>query len=161
VTRPPLVLPSVTLPPPPVVLPSVARPPPPLVTFTRKAPGIPLGTRPEKISLVLPGKPGSPLVKPEESSLSEPETCCVCLDPINTKLAKCGHDIHIECVIKSGKPICPLCRGDVRMTAKERRLTDEYAQKYRQQDQEERTARMRDRGADVDMISLLAFMMGN
>jgi hypothetical protein len=58
----------------------------------------------------------------EGTKVEEIETCCVCTDPIDKKL-KCGHGIHIECVIKSGKKQCPLCRAPVRMKKEQTLLT--------------------------------------
>jgi hypothetical protein len=65
------------------------------------------------------------------------EICCVCTDPINTKLTPCGHSVHIDCVIKSGKQLCPLCRQKVRMTKEQRRQTGEYNEKYQRENRQE------------------------
>ena len=40
------------------------------------------------------------------------EECCVCCETVDTKLS-CGHDIHMMCVVKSGKNKCPLCRQEI------------------------------------------------
>jgi hypothetical protein len=63
-------------------------------------------------------------------------TCCVCTEPINTQL-KCGHQIHLNCVIKSGKSLCPVCTKKVPMTGEELRLTEEYYLKYKRETFEE------------------------
>ena len=39
--------------------------------------------------------------------------CPICIEPFNrldTFLRPCGHWVHIECIYKSGKTYCPLCR---------------------------------------------------
>ena len=38
--------------------------------------------------------------------------CPVCTENINSSL-NCGHFVHKECIIKSGKNECPICRKDV------------------------------------------------
>jgi len=41
--------------------------------------------------------------------------CVVCLEKLSLGdvLQPCGHKIHIECIILSGKKECPLCRGKI------------------------------------------------
>lgn len=39
--------------------------------------------------------------------------CCVCYEDISEEPLPCTHNIHIMCIIKTGKSVCPLCRGDV------------------------------------------------
>jgi hypothetical protein len=46
----------------------------------------------------------------------EVEECPVCLNEINSQLS-CGHKVHTSCVVKSGKPECPLCRQNVELSA--------------------------------------------
>lgn len=56
-------------------------------------------------------------------ALDKPEECQVCTEEFNDKdtpLA-CGHWIHKECVIKSGKSICPMCRFQLNLTKEEKR----------------------------------------
>ncbi len=89
------------------------------------------------------------------------EECCVCCDPINKKLALCGHYIHIECVIKSGKEICPLCRQRVRMTKAEKRLTMDYHDRYRREDIQSRTALVNRNGDYRQILEMISVMLQN
>lgn len=46
----------------------------------------------------------------------EPESeCGVCFEPIGVQLP-CGHFVHKECVIRSGKRTCPVCRTELPFT---------------------------------------------
>lgn len=54
----------------------------------------------------------------EIPSLSLGETCVVCTESISSPL-KCNHFVHKECVIKSGKETCPLCRCNVELSDNE------------------------------------------
>jgi hypothetical protein len=53
--------------------------------------------------------------------------CCVCTENIykKTKLI-CGHHIHKECIIKSGKNECPICRKNVLQSKKDKELCLQY-----------------------------------
>lgn len=47
--------------------------------------------------------------------------CDVCMEPLeNYTLKPCGHNVHIECVYKSGKDTCPVCRQKLELTEEER-----------------------------------------
>lgn len=44
------------------------------------------------------------------------DVCCVCYEefkPDFVPLNPCGHYIHTLCVLKTGKDLCPICRGKV------------------------------------------------
>jgi len=43
------------------------------------------------------------------------DECHVCCESIDTHLS-CGHWIHIDCVVQTGKPNCPLCKKVVSMS---------------------------------------------
>lgn len=50
------------------------------------------------------------------------DACAVCFEKFDTyfiPLSPCGHYIHKECVIKSGKKECPICRKNVYIPTKE------------------------------------------
>ena len=72
----------------------------------------------------------------------EIEECCVCTDPIEKKL-ECGHYIHMDCVIRSGKDLCPVCRTKLNLNISDRKKMHEYAEKYRKSSLEEEHARIR------------------
>jgi len=49
----------------------------------------------------------------------KPSECCVCTDSFDEKvnpLMPCGHWIHLECIYKSGKKECPICRCELKLT---------------------------------------------
>ena len=51
-------------------------------------------------------------------SLFKEDYCCVCLEEFEqdfTPLNECGHYIHLECIINSGKNECPLCRKTIKV----------------------------------------------
>lgn len=57
---------------------------------------------------------GEPLI-----NLKEPDECPICLEP-NTEdvpyiVLTCGHHLHKECIIKWGRPKCPVCKQYVYM----------------------------------------------
>ena len=51
--------------------------------------------------------------------------CCVCYENFDDDKLECGHDIHMICVVKSGKNRCPLCRQEVV-------IPDEYLDQLKQ-----------------------------
>jgi hypothetical protein len=53
------------------------------------------------------------------------EECAVCYEDIciNEKLS-CGHLVHIECIYKSKKTTCPLCRTELILTENQRSLIE-------------------------------------
>lgn len=54
--------------------------------------------------------------------LDKPDECQVCIEKFTDKDTPltCGHWIHRECVVKSGKNLCPLCRFQLNLTKKEK-----------------------------------------
>jgi|LakMenEpi03Aug12_release.lakeMendotaPanAssembly.Ray.scaffolds.fasta_scaffold145329_2 hypothetical protein len=75
------------------------------------------------------------------SSTEQIIECCVCMDPIhkNEKKMKCecSADIHQECVIKSGKSLCPACQRIVKLTGVEKRRMERYHDKYKRETERE------------------------
>lgn len=74
--------------------------------------------------------------------------CCICTDPIhkNEKKMKCecNADIHQECVIKSGKRLCPACQRIVKLTGVEKRRMERYHDKYKRETERENYRNFRD-----------------
>jgi hypothetical protein len=52
------------------------------------------------------------LHKPPGFLEKRPDICPVCIETFSSRDThlECGHWIHISCVVKSGKPQCPICR---------------------------------------------------
>lgn len=48
-----------------------------------------------------------------KTSLEKQDECCVCMERINESKLRCGHNIHILCIIESKKSSCPACRSDI------------------------------------------------
>lgn len=71
------------------------------------------------------------------------ETCCVCLDEVKEKLVPCGHDIHIDCVIKLGKQLCPVGQQSIKMTDAQKQSTIQYNNKYKEEDEIETMQNLR------------------
>jgi RNA polymerase subunit RPABC4/transcription elongation factor Spt4 len=61
--------------------------------------------------------------KPVISNFVEqkPDYCPVCTEnfSVSDKTLSCGHYIHRECIIKSKKTICPLCKSELILTIEE------------------------------------------
>ena len=74
--------------------------------------------------------------KTHRPNVYEKEDCAVCTDSVNIPLS-CGHWIHNQCVIQSGKANCPICRSQINLTKEEYEKTMEYDRKYKQQFLEE------------------------
>lgn len=65
-----------------------------------------------------------------------PEECPVCFDPLDTTKDhpwSCGHWTHKECIHKSGKPLCVICRKDLssELTDQDLETIEAYAHQYR------------------------------
>lgn len=77
--------------------------------------------------ILLPRKKSSSI----ESS-TEFEDCPVCTDPLSKKdvLVLCKHRIHMDCIIKSGKKECPICRSDVKLNATQQLKLERVGRKY-------------------------------
>lgn len=65
---------------------------------------------------------------------SSSDECCVCTDPVQKDkkiLCECNSSVHRECIVKSGKSECPVCRRTVVLKVSEKKRMKEYAEKYR------------------------------
>lgn len=56
---------------------------------------------------------------PQHVMDNETGECCVCVESIDKPLV-CGHYVHKECVILSGKDACPVCRQPVPLSRRDR-----------------------------------------
>ncbi len=53
----------------------------------------------------------------------EDKKCCICYEPNNDKYPlSCGHWVHRECILKSERPQCPLCRKMITDLEKSHRI---------------------------------------
>lgn len=49
--------------------------------------------------------------------IDKPDMCQICFDSDDNYITlTCGHQLHKECMIKCGRPICPICKQFVYMT---------------------------------------------
>lgn len=65
------------------------------------------------------------------------QDCPVCFESLDkeNKALSCGHWVHIECVIKSKKDCCPLCRKTVKLSLEEQyRLQELQHQEKREEE---------------------------
>lgn len=69
----------------------------------------------------------------------KPNDCIICCESLSNekKSLDCGHWIHRECVIRSGKPECPVCRSPVTLGQKATKALETVAEKHRQDSIEE------------------------
>lgn len=80
----------------------------------------------------------------KEQSKEEVEDCCVCMDPLSYKdVLSCGHHVHMECIIKSGKDLCPLCRESIKMTDSQRKKMEKTRNKFKKDEIRDETNRLR------------------
>ena len=58
---------------------------------------------------------------PSQFKAEKPQDCPVCFESLDNenKTLSCGHWVHTECVIKSKKDCCPLCRQTVKLSLEE------------------------------------------
>ena len=59
------------------------------------------------------------------------EECCVCYEPVfeSDKLS-CNHLVHFECIYKSKKSKCPLCRADLFFSKEQGEKMVEFHEEY-------------------------------
>jgi hypothetical protein len=94
----------------------------------------------------------------------EKEECAVCMDGELKYPLSCGHWVHVECVIKSGKKECPMCKENLKFNKEQEKAyklhkkelkmkqeMDEFADVVRDEirRREERDQRRRERGRNV------------
>lgn len=70
----------------------------------------------------------------------KPNECPICCEQMNEKKPKsCGHWIHNECIINSGKQECPLCRKKIILTQQAVKKLKEIATRHHKEKIEEET----------------------
>lgn len=68
------------------------------------------------------------------------EYCAVCTDKFETNftpLNPCGHYIHNECVVNSGKEECPICRSKVILSEEDKKKTNEVNKNFKRENNDE------------------------
>jgi hypothetical protein len=90
--------------------------------------------------------------------------CCICTDPIKKDEKRmnceCNADIHQECVIKSGKNLCPVCRRKVNLTTLEKKRMEKHHDRYKRETTQEEFRRFREQHQDrerglSDLVDIL------
>lgn len=64
--------------------------------------------------------------------------CLACTEPCENDLEPCGHSFHKECIIRTGKAICPACTIPIILTTDEQEQLQEHAERIRRENQEQR-----------------------
>jgi len=85
-------------------------------------------------------KPVIPPSDQHEHKEFKEECCAVCTDGFEanfTPLNPCGHYIHTECVVSSGKAVCPICRTKVILSEEDKKKTNEVNENLRRVNDEE------------------------
>ena len=73
-----------------------------------------IGFQPKDIPIFPNNKP---LSNNNGYKCEKPDECCVCFDTLNEtdSALSCGHYIHMECIVKSKKSTCPICREYIKL----------------------------------------------
>ena len=91
-----------------------------------------------------------------------PEECPICLEnytPSDTLTCENTHQLHKQCIIKSGKMKCPLCRGKVKgLTRIEAKELKDWDKKYNKQDEKKERHQLREEVNHETELYLLEFM---
>lgn len=66
---------------------------------------------------------------------TKPSTCIICYEPLTDVLKPliCGHWIHTECIIQSGKAQCPICRKELELKNRDMRRLERIARERREE----------------------------
>jgi hypothetical protein len=65
----------------------------------------------------------------------EIQECIVCNEECSER-TPCGHIVHLECVARSGKEECPMCRQETQVPAAHREILDQAVQRNRRVEEE-------------------------
>lgn len=87
------------------------------------------------------------------STYERESECPVCMGKVYKVLRPCEHWVCKDCIIKSGKPECPICRKHVTLSKKERDLLRKEAHINRKKkEEEERKELIEEYGIDEDLL---------
>ena len=82
------------------------------------------------------------------------DCCIICVEPLhNNDLQHCGHWVHTQCIIQSGKPQCPFCRVNIDLDFIDTLLCRSYELELKQY--------LDDEFDEFDEISKYIFFMSN
>ncbi len=76
----------------------------------------------------------------------KPDECCVCLEDLKDEkypLRECGHWIHHNCVIMTGKEECPCCRAKVTLNKEQQKALNDIKNKNKKEQLEEEQREIR------------------
>lgn len=76
----------------------------------------------------------------------KPEECPVCLESLKEEkypLLECGHWVHHDCVVNSGKAECPCCRASVKLNKTQRSALKKIHDKFKRDKEEEERREIR------------------
>ena len=64
----------------------------------------------------------------------EVKECCICLESLSLtdKPFDCGHIVHMDCQIKSGKDSCPICRTKIKIPKKRLKEFNKYKKEFQE-----------------------------
>ena len=83
------------------------------------------------------------------------EDCGVCFENVEDALT-CGHKIHEDCVVKSGKSTCPICRAVVTLSEEKAERLKQVAETMRiEQIQEEQLAIFTEFGLTQEFVNIV------
>lgn len=100
--------------------------------------------------------------KEDSKEKKVPEECPICLENYTsseTLTCENTHHLHKQCIIKSGKMKCPLCRGKVKgLTRIEAKELKDWNKKYNKQDEKKERHELREEVNQEAELYLLTFM---
>ena len=76
------------------------------------------------------------MIQSEDGLCKTHRICHVCYET-NPSVLVCGHSVHVDCIIKSGKDTCPICRQKVSLEQEQLEEMNTYHQKYAREFEEE------------------------
>ncbi len=63
--------------------------------------------------------------------------CLACTEICDNPIQPCQHYIHIECIIRTGKPICPACTNPIELTPEQEVELQDNRERIRRENQEQ------------------------
>jgi hypothetical protein len=63
--------------------------------------------------------------------------CIACTEHCEQPLNSCGHYFHINCIIRTGKSVCPACTQPIELTTEQQNQLQENADRIRRENQEQ------------------------
>jgi hypothetical protein len=69
--------------------------------------------------------------------LSKMSECLACTEHCDNPIQPCEHYVHIECIIRTGKPICPACTNPIELTPEQTTELEANRERIRRENQEQ------------------------